>query len=657
MRFRPMLAAALAACGFVVLLMEASVQSAAIATESADRALLPPVDRSGVHIRIGRNVQVSVAHWTWMHSEMHIAADPRDYRKLVACSIMGSSQQSSIKEERDIVYSSDDQGLTWSPQVSSVGASDPTCAYTSRGTALFAAVHLGRQEASEIYRSPDGGSSWRLAGDVPPLDNPAVTAGLADEKAAVWIGGVDLGGITRHYHGPCDGSFFPLVAVRSSDDGKSFLQPVTLISAPKGYCLSVAGGAATFSDGMPVYPVLEIHQPPLDSPNLPGKPNAQIGVARITQHGVVVSTIRRIYSNYTADWATSKVVLAIDKSHGIYRNRMYAVWSDWRTGRCEVLLSYSDDLGATWATPRIINDDHRFGNGRFGPDDTQVMLAVNRYGVVGVAWYSRAESKDDLGWVVRFRASLDGGNTWVPSMQVSDAVNTFTVPRNWSNDFQVQVWGDTIEIIAGYHAYQFFTGGDYSGMDADADGVFHAIWSDDRTGVSQMWTSQVRVLGVAHRGPLNRGKPDYVLPATVQLPPVPWYTVFIPRKEPRGMPRLSGISDVRYDVRTSTFSFNVRVKNASSKPMHGPWQLHVENVQSSHGDAEVTHADSGGTGVGAVWTFHAGSGDFLKPGELSAPRRIFVRLAHERPFRLSDFWLPVRTAVELARVRYRIETP
>jgi hypothetical protein len=628
-----------------------------------DRVIQPDVDRSRIRIEVGRNVQISVARSKWMHTEMQIAADPLDYRKLVACSIIGSSQQSTFDGERDILYSSNDQGLTWRFRVTSDGgASDPTCAYTSLGTALFIA-NVPREKhgskphsATAIYRSPDGGDSWSSVGDGPPLDNPGVAAGVADGKAVVWIGGMDLSSAGEaNSPGECTYFLNPLVAVRSLDDGRSFSRPVRLINGPTGgYCLTQAGSAAMLADGTPVYPVLEIRQNPYQTPNLPGKPNSVLGLARIERARIAVSEIPHIYSDWTALWTTEKSAVAVDGSHGVFRNRMYAAWTDWRSGRSEVLLSYSGDRGATWATPRVVNDDRSFGEGRFGPDDTQVMLTVNKDGVVGVAWYSRAGSIDDLGWTVRFRASLDGGMTWLASVKVSSAANTFTVPRNWSDDFQVQPRGNTISIWPGYHAFHFFTGGDYSGITADAHGMFHPVWSDDRTGVSQMWTAQVQVMGVAHAASAHLDGIRYRLPAAAQMPPVPEYGVSGQKLD--SPLRVSGVSDARYDARTRTFSFDARLENASPKPLHGPWRLYVEGLQSGYGEVRVVHTDNGRTGPGAFWTFRASSGDILNPGESSAPRRIFVHQVYERPFRVSDFWVPVVPPAQLARIDYRIAT-
>jgi hypothetical protein len=47
-----------------------------------------------------------------------------------------------------------------------------------------------------------------------------------------------------------------------------------------------------------------------------------------------------------------------------------------------------------------------------GPDDFMPAIAVNPSGAVGVMWYDRRDKPDDLGYFVRFSASVDGGETF-----------------------------------------------------------------------------------------------------------------------------------------------------------------------------------------------------------------------------------------------------
>jgi hypothetical protein len=67
--------------------------------------------------------------------------------------------------------------------------------------------------------------------------------------------------------------------------------------------------------------------------------------------------------------------------------------------------------------------------------------------------------------VVRLRVSLDGGETWQPSVQVNEKASK-----------------------APYDRVR-----DTAGLAADASGSFHPAWIDDRTGKRQVWTASVRV--------------------------------------------------------------------------------------------------------------------------------------------------------------------
>jgi hypothetical protein len=97
-------------------------------------------------------------------------------------------------------------------------------------------------------------------------------------------------------------------------------------------------------------------------------------------------------------------------------------------------------------------------------------VAVNKDGIVGVLWYDRRDSDDNLSYYARFSASTDGGATWLPSVRVSESPNT-----------------------AKGKSGSGVTGGDTAGLAASADGIFHALWIDNRTGVQQVWTSAITV--------------------------------------------------------------------------------------------------------------------------------------------------------------------
>jgi hypothetical protein len=160
--------------------------------------------------------------------------------------------------------------------------------------------------------------------------------------------------------------------------------------------------------------------------------------------------------------------LAWDRSAGPHRGRVYAIWtqeSPNESDNTDIMLQYSDDIGVTWSTPVLLNDDHT-ANSQFMP-----AIAVDQTtGAVAVSWY---DARNDLGaggpgdtngipnddaqtWATY---STDGGVTFVPNFQVS--AGTFSAPDAQSG----------------------FDFGDYTHA-AFAAGRFYPAWSDnsDSTG-------------------------------------------------------------------------------------------------------------------------------------------------------------------------------
>ena len=143
----------------------------------------------------------------------------------------------------------------------------------------------------------------------------------------------------------------------------------------------------------------------------------------------------------------------------------------------DVYLMYSDDRGESWSVPTRVNDNQRLAR------HEEAMLSVNDQGVVGVAWYDRRHADAADCYDVYFSASLDGGESFLPNTRLSTATSCQKVPGNVISDPNGQ------RDIAEYWP----NGGDYSGIAGAADGAFHIVWADSRTGVYQLWTRSVRI--------------------------------------------------------------------------------------------------------------------------------------------------------------------
>jgi hypothetical protein len=139
-----------------------------------------------------------------------------------------------------------------------------------------------------------------------------------------------------------------------------------------------------------------------------------------------------------------------------------------------VILAHSPDGGRTWSKSIVPTDNAATDT----TDQFMPTLTVNRDGVAGLLFYDRRDNPDNRTFYARFTASLDGGVTWLPSVRLS-----------------------TAPYMAGEVAQKSaftYNGGDTAGLVATADGLFHAFWVDDRTGVPQVYTSIVTVAGKSH---------------------------------------------------------------------------------------------------------------------------------------------------------------
>lgn len=142
--------------------------------------------------------------------------------------------------------------------------------------------------------------------------------------------------------------------------------------------------------------------------------------------------------------------LAVDRSGGADDGDLYFVWADNRAGNADVWLSKSTDDGATWGVAVRVNQ--AAATGQFMPS-----VAVNKDGKVAVHWQDQR-----LGGYTAFGAtSTDGGATWT-EFQVASA----TAPASSTGGFY----------------------GDYQDIAAGSDGVFHAAWTDGRSGDQDIWT-------------------------------------------------------------------------------------------------------------------------------------------------------------------------
>jgi hypothetical protein len=325
--------------------------------------------------------------------------------------------------------------------------------------------------------------------------------------------------------------------------------------------------------------------------------------------------------------------LAVDPGSALFKDRLYVVWSDFRSGRLEVMLSYSSDKGKTWSREQIINDDRAAPDPLLnGPDNVTPVVAVNKDGVVAVAWYDRRAFEDNISWNIRMRASLDGGETWTPSVKITDKASIFGGPaetwlaqpggggggggRGRGGGADTARSGGAVVSLSGRLGYANFTfaPGHNGAFVADAAGAFHPAWIDYRNGMAQLWTSTIWV-----KGPVAvNGGGDLATMSNLS-----------------SRVSLETIS-TSYDRQTNRLTFRTVLKNLSkTDTVRGPLKARVLVLTSENAKTiEIANSDNELRGTGAVWNFTPQlKGGMLLPDSVSAPKDLVFQLGGLSRFR------------------------
>jgi BNR/Asp-box repeat protein len=435
-----------------------------------------PVSSEKARLLVGKLVHASKANETIPHQECVAAADPTNPKRLLVASMYSKGVSSKLTTTAGIAgYYSVDGGETWQlafehPGELKVNRADPALAFGPDGVAHFVCmrtnskawegkpIKMGDPEAGglEFARSPDGGKAWGPLTEIPPyIDRP-------------WLA-IDC------TEGRFRGRLYCLY-----DAGTGW----TCLTSPRGEPKTEQPKAS-----FPKKPRMRFAQ----TSNLVVLGDGQIVCAqdqrgpdkkRRPQTTVMLSddggrTFREVGKVNTA-WSDPRLTsappdsakrtffpqIAADTLGSTYRNRLYYVWEDGGE-EARILFSASGDRGRTWTGPLVLSEQP--AGERQDQDYLAFMpsIAVNEEGAVAVSWYDRRGlAAGTSGYNVRLRVSLDGGVSWLASVLLNE--------KTCQNS--VGSLGDT------------------AGLAADADGSFHPVWIDDRTGKRQVWTATVKVL-------------------------------------------------------------------------------------------------------------------------------------------------------------------
>ena len=570
------------------------------------------------------------------HVEVHVASNPRNRNNLIAGAISHTRPDGTPASK---VYYTKDGGLTWSDvsfaEQIQWGGGDPQVAFSETGTGFFATLTTGVDDFNRgrallhVYRSEDGGASWEKPAMLGwSYDHPMMTV----DRTRGPFGG-------RVYVSVLYGQDYHLGVFRSSDDGRSFIGPADFWVGQQigGNVLPMV----VLSDGALVVPY---HNFSLTRNEKDSKPIELPFATVISTDGGVTFSAPRPGPPERAPARTETSLVRLMGDGGFaadasprFLDRIYKVWNDYSRGRWRIVLATSTDRGATWSAPKPIDDQ--------APATHQYLpaVAVNRDGVVGVTWYDTRNAKTPRGSDQYFAASLDGGATFLPSVRVSTESSNPLGAGNFNFTpltFRIPDDSGATRLTFLSAVGRWINGGDYTGLTADPEGLFHPFWADSRTGTFQAMTARIRVEGAPPTPVIGRPMPPYAIarPAALVEEDVTELLEIVPDPS-------------RYDPASRELELRLRFKNTSQRTVFAPVTVTIrrygsgmtgEDVEYS---PEILNPTSGGPGPGARLELGPalGSAGALPPGATSGA--LLIRLRLKDPLRVPDAHYQIRGQV------------
>lgn len=418
-----------------------------------------------VQVKIGKNILVGTEPKESQLIEPHVAVHPTNPNHLIAtAAVVSTTKKSDLDIEHCVVFVSRDAGKTWKrTDMTGQAGLDAWVAFSEKKVIvttlgphpIYNEYKFNHGNHMLAYISKDGGDSW--------TKNPQSLGGYHDgPRSAVAKDGSIY--ITSHRNLSGVTSQIYLAKLRFDEE----IEKVGYVN-PSNLNIAI-DGITTYNDGTIAIQYQDF-QYPISGPVR--NENGWRGRLKTRREWLVTSSDQgRTFSPpklITENFTDRASDLTVDKSEGKFKDRLYSVGHN--INQKAILFTSSDNKGNTWTDTKPIEQGEIDGI-RIDP-----MLAVNKEGIVAVAWIDNRDSSDSKVCYSPYAVfSVDGGKTFTKPQKIADQNSCLDTSKSGKNVTR-----------------RFPRGGDYFGLTATSDNRFHIVWADARSGKFQIMTSAITV--------------------------------------------------------------------------------------------------------------------------------------------------------------------
>ena len=594
--------------------------------------------QGALKVMVGPNMLVS-RDGNFSHAELGVAVNPRNHKNIVSAAITASRFQGGYGYACK-TYATTDGGVSWvdssfREQVE-FGGGDPQVAFGLHGTAYFTAIALVKDDVGSprgglfFYRSEDGGKTWEKPANLGySYDHEVMTV---DHSFGKYSGRIYVSVLYGPYPEYTVGVF------RSDDDGRTFTGPVDAASGKRVLGINTAKNIVLLSDGTLALPYTDFEY---DEAKAKNAHSSNIWIVTSADGAVTFSQpakvgVQEINPDPKAPLFQFWPSLAVDTT-GAFKDRLYMVWTDYRSGAYRLVFSYSSDRGKTWSSARPIVDDVPSWVSQYQPE-----LAVNKDGVLAITWFDtrNASNHENKEYDEYFAASADGGETFTAPVRVSDQTSVRVGKGNMELqgshfDLQLPSGEEQSLVIFLSGGSRWPAGGEYLQMAADDRGVFHPVWADARTGTFQIQTAAITVTKPHSEDKEGAGKAEHS-----GAPPANVRSSLYKKVE-------LVFDPISFEPSTGILDVPTRLKNLTSERIYGPITLEVLKFGSGMGGEfkeyapTILNAANHKEGAGATFDYSPalGTEQVLEPGAFSG--QVVWHLKVPEPLRIPGLHIAI----------------